>query len=209
MATDRAVLHKRLAISSDGKGNAVYAPTAGGQVRALKNAYDLAGVSRRRSIDRRSTRHRYESRRQRRRQLPSRKSSVKRSPTAPGALGSVKSMIGHTKGAAGAADHQGAGSLQRLPPPTIKVKKPVEPLEPGKSPCLCERGQPAVAAEADHPRRAGMSAFGFGGSNFTRARRHSSHKAALRLGRPDADCRALRQEYGRIGEATSRPGRVG
>src|SRR4029079_13582747 len=31
--------------SSDGKGNALSAPTAAGQVRCLKNAYDLAGVS--------------------------------------------------------------------------------------------------------------------------------------------------------------------
>src|SRR5204862_1679567 len=36
---------KAIGSSGDGKGNAVYAPSASGQVRCLKNAYELAGVS--------------------------------------------------------------------------------------------------------------------------------------------------------------------
>src|SRR3712207_8923586 len=35
---------KAIGSSSDGKGNAVYAPSAQGQVRCLRNAYELAGV---------------------------------------------------------------------------------------------------------------------------------------------------------------------
>ena len=31
--------------SSDGKGNAIYAPSASGQMKALRNAYQLAGVT--------------------------------------------------------------------------------------------------------------------------------------------------------------------
>src|SRR6516225_7325912 len=35
---------KAIGSSSDGKGNAVYAPSASGQVRCLENAYELAGI---------------------------------------------------------------------------------------------------------------------------------------------------------------------
>src|SRR5262249_25143235 len=51
-------------------------------------------------------------------------------------------------------------------PPTLKVMKPVEPLEPGKSPLYVNTDKRPWLPRPDRPRRAGLSAFGFGGSNF-------------------------------------------
>src|SRR5207253_2079465 len=48
----------------------------------------------------------------------------------------------------------------------LKVKKPVEPLQPGQSPLYVNTDKRPWLPRPDHPRRAGMSAFGFGGSNF-------------------------------------------
>lgn len=155
--------------SSDGKGAAIFAPTADGQRRALNNAYDSAGVN------------------------PGSVELVEghgtgtavgdaveaealsrvfgQSPRAEAgrpwcALGSVKSQIGHTKAAAGAAGLiKVALSLKaKTLPPAVKVKKPLLALtEPGTPFHLSSRCRPWFSAG---PRRAGVSAFGFGGSNF-------------------------------------------
>ncbi len=83
-------------------------------------------------------------------------------------LGSVKSQIGHTKSAAGAA-----GILKmvmalhhKVLPPTIKVARPNPALDIEASPFhLTTRARPWVR-NAVHPRRGSVSSFGFGGSNF-------------------------------------------
>jgi acyl transferase domain-containing protein/NAD(P)H-dependent flavin oxidoreductase YrpB (nitropropane dioxygenase family)/acyl carrier protein len=80
-------------------------------------------------------------------------------------LGSVKSMIGHLKGAAGAA-----GMLKA----TLSVATGIVPPTLGAAPLhpdLPVRGHPfrlpRFCASWDDPiRRAGVSAFGFGGTNF-------------------------------------------
>ena len=52
-------------------------------------------------------------------------------------------------------------------PPTIKVDAPNPKLELGSSPFyLNTKARPWIRATEQHPRRAGVSAFGFGGSNF-------------------------------------------
>ena len=77
-------------------------------------------------------------------------------------------MVGHTKAAAGAAGliKAALALYNKVLPPTIKVKKPVEPLQPGKSPLYVNIEKRPWLPRPDHPRRAGLSAFGFGGSNF-------------------------------------------
>ena len=84
------------------------------------------------------------------------------------ALGSVKSQIGHTKAAAGAAGlikaimavHHG------VMPPTTKIDQPNPELDLANSSFyLNTRSRPWVRG-SDHARRASVSSFGFGGSNF-------------------------------------------
>ena len=85
------------------------------------------------------------------------------------ALGSVKSMIGHTKGAAGVAGLMKAALAlyHRILPPTLHVQKPNARLETGDSPFFVTTDPlPWITRDSDTPRRAGISSFGFGGTNF-------------------------------------------
>src|SRR5690606_16734009 len=79
-----------------------------------------------------------------------------------------KSQIGHAKSAAGAAGLIKAvlALHHKVLPPTIKVDAPNPKLNLESSPFyLSTETRPWVRKEG-HPRRAGVSAFGFGGSNF-------------------------------------------
>ncbi len=154
--------------SSDGKAKSMTAPHPDGQIRALSRAYEMAGYS------------------------PvtvglfeahgtgtvagdtSEMTTVTRLLSEAGAsprqsaIGSVKTLIGHTKAAAGIAGlikatlacHHGV-----LPPhgrrgaPNPRLTEPDIPLY------LVDRPRPWLAP-SDEPRRAGVSAFGFGGTNF-------------------------------------------
>ena len=90
-------------------------------------------------------------------------------PTMPWcALGSVKSQIGHTKAAAGIAGLIKAALAlhHKVLPPTIKVTQPIEQVAPGKTPFYVNTQKRPWMPRASHPRRAAVSAFGFGGSNF-------------------------------------------
>ena len=51
-------------------------------------------------------------------------------------------------------------------PPTIKVDKPLDALQGGRTPFYVNTEKRPWLSSPDHPRRAGVSAFGFGGSNF-------------------------------------------
>ncbi|MGC8640896.1 MAG: SDR family NAD(P)-dependent oxidoreductase [Isosphaeraceae bacterium] len=84
-------------------------------------------------------------------------------------VGSVKSQIGHTKCAAGLVGliHATLALRHRVHPPTIGLSAPnpqfnfeVGPLR------LNTQAQPWLHPVLDRPRRAGVSAFGFGGTNF-------------------------------------------
>ncbi|NEW69296.1 type I polyketide synthase [Streptomyces rhizosphaericus] len=88
---------------------------------------------------------------------------------APGscALGSVKSQIGHTKCAAGLAGLvKTAMALHTgITPPTLHLTRPNEAWHADRSPfAFHTRARPWAAAPAE--RVAGVSAFGFGGTNF-------------------------------------------
>ncbi|HEX4611994.1 MAG TPA: SDR family NAD(P)-dependent oxidoreductase, partial [Urbifossiella sp.] len=158
-----------LGSSSDGRAKSIYAPVAEGQARAVRRAYESAGFS------------------------PSTVELVEGHGTGTTAgdkaevagltqgfsdgtdtrrqrcaLGSIKSQIGHLKGAAGVAGlFKAVMALHhKVLPPTIKVDRPSPALDIANTPFyLNTRLRPWVRA-GDHPRRAAVSAAGFGGTNF-------------------------------------------
>ncbi|WP_432817446.1 SDR family NAD(P)-dependent oxidoreductase [Sulfitobacter sp. JB4-11] len=83
-------------------------------------------------------------------------------------VGSVKSMIGHTKAAAGCAGLAKVALAlhHRVLPPTLNVEEPNPEADFPHSPFyVCKEATPWLRSDAT-PRRAGVSAFGFGGTNF-------------------------------------------
>ena len=84
------------------------------------------------------------------------------------ALGSVKSNFGHLKGAAGAA-----GLLKtvlalrdKVLPPSVHCEHPNPDIDFAHSPLYVNTELQPWTMPADGVRRAGLSAFGFGGTNF-------------------------------------------
>lgn len=85
------------------------------------------------------------------------------------AIGSVKSMIGHTKGAAGVAGliKVALALYHRVLPPTLGVTEPNPKANFAASPFYVNSETRSwIHAAETHPRRAGVSAFGFGGTDF-------------------------------------------
>lgn len=152
--------------SSDGRSTAIYAPLPEGQSRALRRAYESAGYAP-------GTVELVEAHGTGTRAGDAAEFAALREVFADGraqrcALGSVKSQLGHTKSAAGAASLLKAALAlhHRVLPPTIKVERPNPELDlPGSPFYLNTRARPWIHS-ADHPRRAAVSSFGFGGSNF-------------------------------------------
>ena len=85
------------------------------------------------------------------------------------AIGSIKSMIGHTKATAGVAGLIKAALAlhHRVLAPTIGVREPNPKAGFPDSPFYVNtEARPWLTGAAGHPRRAGVSAFGFGGTDF-------------------------------------------
>ncbi len=168
---------KGIGSSSDGKGNAIYAPSSEGQKKCLRNAYAIAGVSPDtiELVEAHGTGTRVGDTAEIT-ALAEVYSSAQQSADAPRspkpkpwcAIGSVKSQIGHTKAAAGAASLIKATLAlhNKILPPTLKVSQPIEPLRLPDSPFYVNTKMRPWLPRAEHPRRAALSAFGFGGSNF-------------------------------------------
>ncbi|WP_372942540.1 beta-ketoacyl synthase N-terminal-like domain-containing protein, partial [Shewanella sp.] len=160
---------KGIGSSSDGKFKSIYAPRPEGQAKALKRAYDDAGFA------------------------PHTVGLIEAhgTGTAAGdvaefnglksvfaedndaqqhiALGSVKSQVGHTKSTAGTAGviKVALALHHKVLPPTINVSKPHPKLGISDSPFyLNTETRPWLPRTDDTPRRAGISSFGFGGTNF-------------------------------------------
>ncbi len=159
---------RAIGTSSDGRSQSIYAPHAAGQARALRNAYRLAGfgpesvelVEAHGTGTKVGDATEYES-------LCEVFGEARREPGWC-ALGSVKSQIGHTKAAAGVAGMMKAALAihHRALPPTIKVKQPNPRLANADAPFyLNTEARPWIGRD-NQPRRAAVSAFGFGGSNF-------------------------------------------
>jgi acyl transferase domain-containing protein/NAD(P)H-dependent flavin oxidoreductase YrpB (nitropropane dioxygenase family)/NAD(P)-dependent dehydrogenase (short-subunit alcohol dehydrogenase family) len=151
--------------SSDGRSLGLTAPNREGQVRALERAYRHAGVSPAEVglIEAHGTGTVVGDRTE----LQTLADIFGRAGAAPGScgLGSVKSQIGHTKCAAGLAGViKTALALQRrVLPPTIQITEPNPGWDPDRSPfALSGSARPWPGRD----RRAGVSAFGFGGTNF-------------------------------------------
>ncbi len=159
---------KGVGSSSDGKSQSIYAPSARGQVKALKRAYDEAGIdpSTVELIEAHGTGTKVgdEVEFQALKGLFGQPDNNHRRC----ALGSVKSMIGHTKAAAGAAGliKAALAVYHKVLPPTLKVHEPDPKLNIHKSPFYLNTQSRPWFSKKEHPRRAGVSAFGFGGSNF-------------------------------------------
>ena len=154
--------------SSDGKSGSIYAPQAKGQVKALKEAYRNAGFEPGtvELVEAHGTGTKIGDRVEF--QALSEVFSESNGNAARCALGSVKSMIGHTKAAAGAAGmiKTALALYNKVLPPTLKVENPDPGLNIKESPFyLNTQSRPWLSLQ-NHPRRAGVSAFGFGGSNF-------------------------------------------
>ena len=152
--------------SSDGKGDAIYAPSAAGQKKALLDAYGRAGVTP-------ETIGLVEAHGTGTKVGDVVEVSALRDVYGEAAvpwcsLGSVKSQIGHTKAAAGAAGMIKAALAlhHKVLPPTIKVNNPLGEVTGGATPFYLATEKRPWLPRGKTPRRAGVSAFGFGGSNF-------------------------------------------
>lgn len=83
-------------------------------------------------------------------------------------IGSVKTNVGHTKAAAGVTGLVKAalGLYHRVLPPHRGVSAPNPALAEPDCPVILSQVPRPWVRPATHPRRAGVSAFGFGGTNF-------------------------------------------
>lgn len=170
--------------SSDGRAKSIYAPVMEGQVKAITRAYEAAGYS------------------------PSSVELVEAHGTgtktgdvvefealktafANGgdqrkqqcALGSVKSQIGHTKAAAGAASliKVVMGLHHKILPPMIKVTEPNPELNLNDSPFYINSEPRPWIHNPLHPRRAAVSSFGFGGTNYHLTVEEYHSRGALKI----------------------------
>ena len=153
--------------SSDGNAKGMTAPLPAGQLRAMRRAYAMAGFGP-------STVGLFEAHgtgtvagdtaelesttRLIREEGGARHSAV---------VGSVKTMIGHTKATAGVAGLIKAvlALHHRVLPPHLGVKNPNKILRQAGAPLhVVDEATPWLSS--DVPRRAAASAFGFGGTNF-------------------------------------------
>jgi acyl transferase domain-containing protein len=157
--------------SSDGRSKSIYAPVSTGQAKAIRRCYEFAGYT------------------------PDTISFIEGHGTATDAgdiaefnglklvfgdeslgkeekqwcaLGSIKSQIGHTKAAAGAASlFKVAMSLRdKVLAPTIKVDEPNPHFDIESSPFYLNTITRPWLKPTGHPRRASFSSFGFGGTIF-------------------------------------------
>ncbi|WP_238435871.1 type I polyketide synthase, partial [Frankia sp. AgB1.9] len=158
---------RAVAGSSDGRALGLTAPRRAGQVLSLERAYGRAGVSPSEVglVEAHATGTVVGDRTE----LSTLTDVFTEHGAEPGSItvGSVKSQIGHTKCAAGMAGLIKAtrALAAGVRPPTLHVTKPNPAWEAGSSPFAFERTARPWAAPAAE-RHAGVSAFGFGGTNF-------------------------------------------
>jgi acyl transferase domain-containing protein len=154
--------------SSDGRAKSMTAPHPDGQIRALERAYAAAGYSP-------ATVGMFEAHGTGTvagdtAELETVMRVLAKTGARPrqSAIGSVKTLIGHTKATAGVAGLiKSALSLyHKVLPPHANVSEPNARIaDPQSALYLVKEAQPWIS-EDGIPRRAAVSAFGFGGTNF-------------------------------------------
>jgi polyketide-type polyunsaturated fatty acid synthase PfaA len=200
---------KGVGTSSDGRFKSVYAPRPSGQAMAMNRAYEEAG---------------YESKTVGLIEAHGTGTnagdacevtsmgmvfSANNEEKSHIALGTVKSQVGHTKAAAGAAGLLKAvlALHHKVLPPTLNVDQPTSKVDMKDSP-LYINTQTRPWLERDYPRRASISAFGFGGINVHIAleeykpqpvqkdyRIHEPYKAVLLQANSANDLKTLCQSH--------------
>ncbi|MFO0907747.1 MAG: SDR family NAD(P)-dependent oxidoreductase [Isosphaeraceae bacterium] len=160
---------KGLGASSDGRAKGLTAPRLEGQIRALSRAYEKSGISPA-SVEYVEA-HGTGTAAGDQAEVQALERIYREAGTAPGrcGLGSVKSQIGHTKCAAGLAGLINATLAlhHRVYPPTIGIERPTTHGRFSDGPFhLSRRARPWLSHDPLQPRRAAVSAFGFGGTNF-------------------------------------------
>ncbi|WP_233518187.1 type I polyketide synthase [Streptomyces corynorhini] len=155
--------------SSDGRSSAIYAPLPAGQARALRRAYEEAGYAP--GTVELVEAHGTGTKAGDTAELDALTEVFGAAGRTDGpwcAIGSVKSQIGHTKCAAGAAGLLKAVMAlhHKVLPPTIKVDRPNPAAAVPGGPFYVNTAARPWVRPAGHPRRASVSSFGFGGSNF-------------------------------------------
>ena len=164
--------------SSDGKGEAIYTPSSSGQKKAIMDAYRRAGVSPDSIglVEAHGTGTKVGDAVE----VTALRDIYGKADRPWCALGSVKSQIGHTKAAAGAAGMIKAVMAlhHKVIPPTIKIQQPLREVSEGESPFYLTSHKRPWLARNGQPRRAAVSALGFGGSNFHVVLEEYTHAAA-------------------------------
>ena len=153
--------------SSDGRGKGITAPSTRGQIQAVNRAYmqagydcstvDLVEAHGTSTVVGDAT------------ELNSLSEAFRNTTDgASVAVGSIKSQIGHLKAAAGIA-----GLIKAIRavetgtiPPSAGFSIPNENFEWESNPFYVPTESKVWGASGQHPRRAGISSFGFGGTNF-------------------------------------------
>ena len=154
--------------SSDGKGKGITAPNPIGQKFAIERAWQNAGLSLATAtlIEGHGTSTRVGD-------VVEVQSMIDvlggfHLPSHTVALGSVKSNFGHLKGAAGAAGllKTALALRDKVLPPSLHYDHPNPDIDFAHSPLYVNTELKPWTVPADGVRRAGLSAFGFGGTNF-------------------------------------------
>lgn len=154
-------------VASDGRSASLFNPDPGGQVRAVRQAWDAAGLDPRAAdaiglLEAHGTATPAGDRAE----LTTLAEVFGPAVGARAAIGSVKSMIGHTMPAAGIAGLiKAALALHHgVLPPTLHCEDPHPALEATRFTPLA-KSAPWESPATGAPRRAGVNAFGFGGIN--------------------------------------------
>ena len=159
---------KGVGASSDGRDKSLTAPRREGQITAMHRAYAKAGISPAavQLVEAHATgtavgdRTEIEALSEVFKQAGAEEHSC--------AIGSIKSMLGHTKSAAGLASllKMSLALHHKVLPPTIGIEQPNPVLRQPGCPFYPNLETRPWINLMDNPRRAGVSAFGFGGSNY-------------------------------------------
>ena len=153
--------------SSDGRGKGITAPSKRGQAQAVNRAYNQAGYSIESVglIEAHGTSTRVGDATE----LGTLTEIFSGSPNGEHvAVGSIKSQIGHLKAAAGIAGIIKAvlAVSNEIIPPSAGFETPNDTVDWSKNPFFVPIESKKWKTNGSNPHRAGVSAFGFGGTNF-------------------------------------------